>query len=359
MGSGSIQAVVLVIVVLFSIASFSVDYIAYGQQDVSPDKGESNAYKKQIEEAKKNAEKMKEKASEARQKIKDRIEKVEEDRKRQEEIINEIRQKVDELRSDIREKDVEKAKKIAQQQQEVRKKIMEQLSKDDTIRLEGAEKIQERLVTKLEMLNEKTTSILEKIEQGRYLGPKFGDSTVIGAGKGHSYLLSFIDVDAVPIAKINNTNKIFDTFYGNVTLETYDKKGDSVKFEITHCDIVVGEIPYGCGFGKARVVSLQENMQQNRTSIVLIAFLEDAVENQIHSTLKLFLQSDYSLETINAGKESSVSVLGPQSVVSHQYFLNGTAKLQTINGSGSVTLEAEESFAEKDAGIEQGRSDVN
>ena len=82
-------------------------------------------------------------------------------------------------------------------------------------------------------------------------------------------------------------------------------------------------IPYNCGFGKAR--STSSDNSGSKDSLVIIAFLEDDVLEEVHSTLKLHVTADVPISDID--ESTQVSILSPQSKISHMWFLDGSATL--------------------------------
>lgn len=231
------------------------------------------------------------------------------------EKLDEKQAKVKEKREKVRQKTIEKAQETREKQEELRQNIKKLQSSSEKIPTQKAEKVKERLYEKIDKLNQKTASILEKIQKGKYLGEKHGIDPSV------NFTIRFIDVTADAIG--NETTTTF--LDGNLNMTTFDVGEKNLKFEVTACDIVVGEIEYVCGFGKARTISSGNGGVKD--SLVIIAFLEDSVMNQLHTTLKIFLESN---QPIMETQDNIVSILGPQSVVSHQWFLNGTAQLSKI-----------------------------
>jgi len=126
---------------------------------------------------------------------------------------------------------------------------------------------------------------------------------------------------------------------------TYDKNKSNLKLELDECQITVDEITYNCGFGKARTVSSGEFGAKD--SLVIVAFLENDVLEEVHTALKIFLNADIPIDKI---EQSQVSILGPQSKISDLWFLNGTATLSKIvstsektTGTNSTMLDDETS----------------
>jgi hypothetical protein len=119
---------------------------------------------------------------------------------------------------------------------------------------------------------------------------------------------------------------------GKMSFSTYDKSKSDLKLELDLCEITVDEIVYNCGFGKARTVSSGQSGAKD--SLVIVAFLEDNVLEEVHTTMKIFLNADMPINKI---EKSQVSILGPQSKISNLWFLNGTATLSKIVSTSEQT----------------------
>jgi len=166
------------------------------------------------------------------------------------------------------------------------------------------------------MLDSRTQKILEKIDDGDYMGKKIGSSKTT-----NTYELVFDSISASTISNQSETS----TMTGKMTFTTYDSSKSNLKLELESCSISVGDIPYVCGYGKARTASSGDSGVKD--SLVIIAFLEDDLAKELHSTLKIFLDADVPINEI---EQSEVSILGPQSKLSHLWFLDGTATLTKI-----------------------------
>ena len=103
----------------------------------------------------------------------------------------------------------------------------------------------------------------------------------------------------------------------------FDKGKSNLKLELQECQITVDDVPYNCGFGKARTSSSGDSGAKD--SLVILAFLEDDVIEEVHSTLKIFLNVDIPISDIDGS--SQVSILGPQSKIAGMWFLEGTGTL--------------------------------
>jgi hypothetical protein len=345
---------------LFSIEdSFAEDNISVSRED-------SEAYKKQIEkqqEQKQKTEerkqKLEEKQQEQKQKTEERKQKLEEKQQEQKQKTEERKQKLEEKkikldsnRKKLEEKLSEKINKYEEKLREIKEKYLDRFDSDfsgdaekfstTTLNLNDkinkkSEEIRKKLEEKQEKLDSRTQRILEKINDGDYLGDKIGSSTKI-----EIYELVFDSVTATGIH--NNTQS--SSLEGSMIFKTFDKSKSNLKLELQECRISVDNVPYNCGFGKARTITSGDSSVKD--SLVILAFLEDAVIEEIHSTLKISLSADSPIGNIDGS--SQVSILGPQSKLSGMWFLNGTGILTrtalTIDDStdDEITVELNESI---------------
>ncbi len=325
------------------------------------DEGEdSDRNQQRIEEEQKRSEEkrkeLEEKRIENEKKSEDKRKELEEKRKE----LAKKRAELEEKREKLEEKFSERAEKYESKLEEIKEKYKEQIEEfeskksefslkskeiEDEIE-EKSEKIQERLEAKSKQLDSRTQKILEKINDDEYMGEKIG--SVVNTDK---YELVFDDVTASAVSDKSTTS----TMTGKMTFTTFDSKKSNLKLELESCDITVDEIPYVCGFGKARSVASGESGAKD--SLVIIAFLEDNLAEEVHSTLKIFLNSDIPINQIDS---SQVSILGPQSKLSHLWFLNGNATLgkivtdvpdntETSNEEGNdLTISLEETISMED-----------
>jgi len=158
-----------------------------------------------------------------------------------------------------------------------------------------------------------------------------------------TYKLVFDSVSASAISNKSETS----TMSGKMTFTTYDSSKSNLKLELKSCLISVDNIPYVCGYGKARTTSSGNSGASD--SLVIIVFLEDDLVEKLHSTLKIFLDSDI---IINQTEQSKVSVLGPYNKLSHLWFIDGTATLIKIatdtaddTTGDKITIEFSETIA--------------
>jgi hypothetical protein len=206
--------------------------------------------------------------------------------------------------------------------------------------IEKSEEIQQRLTEKSDKLDSRIKNILNDVNDGQYMGTKIPSKDYL-----ETYELIFYSVDA---SKISNPSQL-SHLTGKMTFTLYDKSKSDLKLELNECAIIVDEINYNCGFGKARTVS--SGQSGTKDSLVIMAFIEDGVLQEIHATMKLFVNADIPINNI---EQSQVSIIGPQSTISNLWFLNGTATLtkthseNTIPGKNiSTSLQEGMSFGDK------------
>ncbi len=187
-----------------------------------------------------------------------------------------------------------------------------------------SDEIRKKLLEKQEKLDSRTKKILEKINDGDYLGDKIGTSNII-----ETYQLDF---DSVTATGINDETQQPIVVTGSMTFNTFDKSESNLKLELEECQITVGVIPFNCGFGKARTIS---GDSESNYSLVIIAFLEDDLE-EIHPTLKISLNANSPIGDIDGSSE--VSIMGPQSQISNMWLLDGTGTLtRTVSTTDDAT----------------------
>ncbi len=264
--------------------------------------------------------------------------------------IEERQQKLEEKKRKLQEKLNEKLQKLKERHQDKIKELSLDESSSDKIKKldekfhEKSEKILQRLKEKSEKLNSGTVKLLEKIDEGSYMGKK-----ITLTDNPAKYKLIFNSVSASSIGNETQTSNLI----GSMNFTTFDSSNTNLKLQLEECHVLVGDIPYSCGFGKARTASFGNS--DINDSLVIIAFLEDSLANEVHTTLKIFLQSDMSISQI---QDDDVEILGPQSKISHLWFLNGTATLTKIspldeasdgtNEQKNITINLSESISMND-----------
>ncbi|AJW70115.1 hypothetical protein [Nitrosopumilus adriaticus] len=358
---------------------------SFADDNLSVSREDSDVYQKQIaseeenQKAEERQQKLDEKEQERKQKAEERQQKLDEKEQERKQKAEERQQKLDEKEQERKQKAEERQQKLDEKEQERkqkaeerqqkldsdRKKLEERLSKkinkyeeklreikekyqnriesqftgdaeklsNDITKLEDkftkkSEDIRKKLEAKQKTLDSRTQKILDKINNGDYLGDKIGTSTTI-----ESYSLVF---DSVQATGIHNKTQ-FSTLEGFMTFNTFDKSKSNLKLELEDCKITVDDIPYNCGFGKARTTSGNSEVKD---SLVILAFLEDDVIEEVHSTLKISLNADFPIGDIDGS--SQVSILGPQSKISGMWFLDGTGTLiRTVSLSDDSTDDSD------------------
>src|SRR3989344_769219 len=272
-----------------------------------------------------------------------------------EEKQKELEQKKAELeihRKNLEAKQLKKLKEYEEKLKEIKEKSQKKIEKnmnDDQENfsqkskqleeklIKKSEEIQKKLMTKSDKLDSRTKNILDKINNGTYMGEKTTAFTYV-----ETYELVF---DFVNASMINDKLQT-SSMTGKMNFTTYDKSKSNLKLELDECEITVDEITYNCGFGKARTVSSGESGAKD--SLIIIAFLENDVLEEVHTTLKIFLNADIPIDKI---EQSQVSIIGPQSKISDSWFLNGTATLNKIISTSEKTITGNNSTIILEDGI--------
>src|SRR3990167_5888936 len=251
---------------------------------------------------------------------------------------------LEQKKADQEAKSEEKHKELEQKKAELeihRKNLeakqLKKLKEYEEKLIKKSEEIQKKLMTKSDKLDSRTKNILDKINNGTYMGEKTIAFTYV-----ETYELVF---DFVNASMINDKSQT-SSMTGKMNFTTYDKSKSNLKLELDECEITVDEITYNCGFGKARSVSSGESGAKD--SLVIIAFLENDVLEEVHTALKIFLNADIPIDKI---EQSRVSIIGPQSKISDSWFLNGTATLSKIVSTSEKTIAGNNSTVILEDGI--------
>lgn len=203
--------------------------------------------------------------------------------------------KLEELRSKFEQKQIEIAQKYADKLQKLSDKY---------------DKILEKRAAKL----------LEKVESGEYYEDFIEHDAQI-----RTFELTFEALGADPIG---NSNGITE-FSGTIKLKTSsstDTRG-TTKFIVDECSLTNGDVTYSCEYGKARTTS--SGTGGDKDSLVIIATLGGDVDKR--TGLKLSVSTNENIRALVTGTYE-VTVLGPQSKITHEWFLSGP-------GSMTVTTE--------------------
>ena len=293
--------------------------------------------------------------SEAYEKQKELEQKKAEREAKSEEKQKELEQKKAELethRKNLEAKQLKKLKEYEEKLKEIKEKSQKKIEKnitDDQEKfsqkskqleeksIKKSEEIQQKLMAKSDKLDSRTKNILDKINNGTYMGEKTNSFVY-----PETYELVFDLVSASMIHDKSQTS----TLIGKMNFTTYDQSKSNLKLELDECEITVDEITYNCGFGKARTVSSGESGAKD--SLVIVAFLENDVLEDVHTTLKIFLNADIPINKI---EQSRVSIIGPQSKISDSWFLNGTATLSKIVSTSEKTITGNNSTVILEDGI--------
>ena len=294
---------------------------------------DSEAYKKQKELEQKKADREA-KSEEKQKELEQKKAELEIHRKNLEAKQLKKLKEYEEKLKEIKEKSQNKIEKNMNDDQENFSQKSKQLEEK---LIKKSEEIQKKLMTKSDKLDLRTKNILDKINNGTYMGEKTTAFTYV-----ETYELVF---DFVNASMINDKSQT-SSMTGKMNFTIYDKSKSNLKLELDECEITVDEITYNCGFGKARTVSSGESGAKD--SLVIVAFLENDVLEEVHTTLKIFLNADIPINKI---EQSRVSIIGPQSKISDSWFLNGTATLSKIISTSEKTITGNNSTVILEDGI--------
>jgi myosin heavy subunit len=327
---------------LFSINdSFADDNLSVSTKD-------SEAYQKQSDKRDEQKEKDEERKLKAQEKDEERKlkaqEKDEERKLKAQEQLKKLEERKIKLESDRKNLEEKLSKKINKYEEKLKEikekyqyeiesgytgnvdKYSAKIEKSEDKFTKKSEDIRKKLQEKHEKLDSRTQKILEKINNGDYLGEKFSSSNSI-----EMYEMTFDSVIATNIHDKTNTSFL----NGTMSFKTFDKGKSNLKLELDQCDIVLDNVPFSCGFGKARTTSSGDSASKD--SLVILAFLEDAVLEEVHSTLKISLNANSPIGDIQGS--SQVSILAPQSKISGMWFLDGTGTLTKTISSSDDTID--------------------
>ncbi|HSB50325.1 MAG TPA: DUF5666 domain-containing protein [Nitrosopumilaceae archaeon] len=175
------------------------------------------------------------------------------------------------------------------------------------------------LLQKIEELENRVQTLLEKLESGEYFGTlPHVDSEV------NSYVISF-EGTAISI----ENDSIVTNVEGEIFIENLLTIGDDVsKFRVTGGEISIDDTFYDIVFGKARVSSSGTSGEND--SVILIGQVinfGDVTDDT--STIKLVIDAETSLEG-DFGAEPIIIEILPQSKIAGQWHLSGLGQLSIV-----------------------------
>ncbi len=175
------------------------------------------------------------------------------------------------------------------------------------------------LQQKIEQLEDRIQTLLEKLDSGEYFGTVPEVDSVI-----KSYIISF-EGSATSI----DDESIVDA-EGEIFIENLLTINDNIsKFRVTGGEISIDNTFYDLVFGKARVSS---GPSGEKDIVVLLGQVIDfADEDDDSSTLKLVINSETSLEGDFGLVPISIEIL-PQSKIAGQWYLSGSGQLSLLEG---------------------------
>ncbi len=184
---------------------------------------------------------------------------------------------------------------------------------------QNAEETIAGLIQKIEQLEQRLQSLLDKVVSGEYFGPTLGGDKMI-----KSYSISF-DGSA---SSLDDEETLVTDVTADIFLETLVTRTDTTKFRITGGEILVGDTFYDLVFGKARVTSSGPSGEKD--SMTLISHIMDDEGNV--STLKILLELEVPLEGDYGTEPIQLEIKMPQSTIAHQWSLSASGQLSLLEG---------------------------
>ena len=206
--------------------------------------------------------------------------------------LSKKQQKLEELRSKFEQKQIELAQKFSDKLEKMSAKYAEKEAK-------------------------RAAKLLEKIESGEYYKDFIDEDTEL-----RKFVLSFGEpnsgtLNADPIGQ----SESISPFSGSITLITSsstDTRG-TTKFKVDDCNLTSDSISYSCEYGKARTISTGTGVKDG---LVIIATFES--DSGKRTGMKLSISTDVDIKTlVEEDDPVTFTVHGPQSKITHQWFLSG------------------------------------
>jgi len=216
---------------------------------------------------------------------------------------------------DLEERDYKLAKKHA--------KLEELRSKFEQKQIELAQKFSDKLdklsIKHAEIQEKRAAKLLEKFESGEYY-----EHFIEVDAQLRTFVISFdaeMPLEGEPIGKSSEISE----FSGSITLKTSsstDTRG-TTKFIVEDCKLSNEDITYSCEYGKARTTSSGPGGEKD--SLVIIATL-GSDDQEKRTGLKLSISTGKDIRALEGGS-FDVTVLSPQSKITHEWFLGGPGKM--------------------------------
>ena len=192
--------------------------------------------------------------------------------------------------------------------------LFQNLSPNQGSSIQNSDDIIAQLLQRIEQLEQRLQTLLEKLENGKYYGNTLGGDPVI-----RSFGMSF-DGSATSL-----TDSTIDEVTGEIFLESLITRDNTSKFRVMGGQISIGDTTHDIIFGKVRASSSGPSGEKD--SMVLIAQLID--DEGIAHTIKLILDFEKSLEG-NFGIEPMNFEIKPQSAVSNDWSISATGQFTVL-----------------------------
>ncbi|MGQ0638412.1 MAG: hypothetical protein ACT4N1_03500 [Nitrososphaerota archaeon] len=201
-------------------------------------------------------------------------------------------------------------------EEEKREKVMEKMTEHKLEAKENAEDAILKLQQKIEQLEQRLQTLLEKFETGEYFGPIPEPDPVTT-----SYGITFDGS-----ATLLDDDSVVTDLEGEIFLETQITRHDASKFRITGGEILIGDTFYDFVIGKARVSS--SGTSGEKDSMIILGQVMDDDGNV--NTIKIFVKSaspltgDFSLEPVD------LEIKMPQSKIAKKWGLSASGQLSLL-----------------------------
>ena len=202
------------------------------------------------------------------------------------------------------------------EEEEIEEEEISKLTKHELRAKENAEDAILKLQQKIEQLEQRLQTLLEKFETGEYFGPIPEPDPVTT-----SYSIT-LDGSAISL----DDDSVVTDLEGEIFLETLVTGHDTSKFRITGGEILIGDTFYDFVFGKARVSS--SGTSGEKDSMIILGQVMDDEGNV--NTIKILvhpsspLTGDFGLEPVD------LEIKMPQSKFAKQWGLSASGQLSLL-----------------------------
>ena len=252
-------------------------------------------------------------------KLAKKYEKLQEKRYEFEQKQIELAEKYAKKLAKLESKYVDKEAKLTEKYNLKLQKLSEELAERHDKYLKKSEELQQKLYEKIDKLDLRTQKLVENFNSGEYFGEvdEVQDET-------RKYVLKFDSLTGESFTDPSTTPE----FFAEIILESSSSGSDhNLKFKVTGCSIIGGDISYSCAFGKARTISSGSSGDEEKLAVM--AFLEDD-DSESTSSLKVFVTP---VDSSFASLEDGVIDVTMKGSITLQWSLSGDGTMSLIDYS--------------------------